>query len=102
MSHKSLEVQFKGEEGPEEVDRGEGCRMGQEAKVSLAEDQWLTLKPRDVSTAIELGYFAGNMHWRVKFDNETLKIALESPEEIYLERLKDFFTQQKIARVQND
>ena len=70
--------------------------------VQMAEDQWLSLKPRDLATAIELGYFAGNMHWRVKFENDCLDIALDSPEEIYLERLKDFFDQQRITRIHHD
>ena len=64
--------------------------------------QWLSLKPKDLSSAIELGYFAGNMHWRVKFEKERLDIALESPEEIYLERLKGFFNKNKITRLNND
>ena len=70
--------------------------------VKMAEDRWLSLKPKDVSTAIELGYFAGNMHWRVKFEKERLDIALESPEEIYLDRLKDFFNKNKITRLSHD
>ena len=70
--------------------------------VKMAEDQWLSLQPKDISTAIELGYFAGNMHWRVKFENELLKIALESPKEIYLDRLKDFFDKNKITLVNHD
>ena len=70
--------------------------------IKMAEEQWLQLKPRDISSAIEVGYFAGNMHWRVKFENECLNIAVESPEEIYLDRLKDFFTQEKIVQVNHD
>lgn len=70
--------------------------------VKMAEDQWLSLKPKNLSTAIELGYFAGNMHWRVKFEKERLDIALESPEEIYLDRLKDFFNEKKITRLNYD
>ena len=70
--------------------------------VQMAEDEWLSLQPKDIATAIELGYFAGNMHWRVKFENDHLDIALESPQEIYLDRLKDFFAQQKITRIHHD
>lgn len=70
--------------------------------VQMAEDEWLSVKPNDIATAIELGYFAGNMHWRVKFEKDYLDIALESPEEIYLDRLKDFFAQQKITRIHHD
>ena len=68
----------------------------------MAKDQWLSLKPVNTQTAIELGYFAGNMHWRVKFENNRLDIALDSSEEIYLDRLKDFFNEKKIIRIEND
>ncbi len=70
--------------------------------VKMAKDRWLSLKPKDISAAIELGYFAGNMHWRVKFGKERIDIALESPEEIYLDRLKDFFSEKKITRCDDD
>lgn len=70
--------------------------------VKMAEDQWLSLLPKNISSAIELGYFAGNMHWRVKFENEHLNIALESPKELYLDRLKDFFNQNKITLITHD
>ena len=70
--------------------------------VKMSEDQWLSLQPKDLATAIELGYFAGNMHWRVKFTKQALDIALESPEEIYLDRLKGFFDHNKITRINHD
>ena len=70
--------------------------------IKMAKDQWLSLKPVNTQTAIELGYFAGNMHWRVKFENNRLDIALDSSEEIYLDRLKDFFNEKKIIRIEND
>ena len=70
--------------------------------VKMAKDQWLTLKPKDISVAIELGYFAGNMHWRVKFGHGQINIALDSPEQIYLDRLKDFFNENKVTRLNNE
>ncbi|MDW3094563.1 MAG: urease accessory protein UreE [Gammaproteobacteria bacterium] len=70
--------------------------------VKMVDDQWLSLRPKDLSAAIELGYFAGNMHWRVKFDNQHLNVALDNPEEIYLERLKEFFDNNKITRINHD
>lgn len=70
--------------------------------VKMANDEWLTLKPKDLATAIELGYFAGNMHWRVKFESDCLSIALESPKEVYLDRLKDFFSKNKIIQINVD
>lgn len=70
--------------------------------IKMSQDQWLSLKPKNMSSAIELGYFAGNMHWRVKFEKECLYIAIESPEDVYLDGLKDFFIQEKVTRVNHD
>lgn len=69
--------------------------------VRMAEEKWLSLVPRDSAAALELGYFAGNMHWRVKFDGETLNIALEGPEQGYLDRLAPMLAAQKIGRRQD-
>ena len=68
----------------------------------MAVDEWLSLKPIDIAAAIELGYFAGNMHWRVKMGTDHLDIALDSPKDIYLDRLKEFFNQKKIMCLNND
>jgi urease accessory protein len=46
------------------------------------------LEPRDVPAALELGYHAGNMHWRVQFDAGRLRIAIEGEEGTYLARLE--------------
>lgn len=70
--------------------------------IKMKVDEWLSLKPVDTTAAIELGYFAGNMHWRVKLGSEHLDIALESPKEFYLERLKNFFNQKKIICLNNE
>ncbi len=70
--------------------------------VKMAEDEWLSLQPYDLATAIELGYFAGNMHWRVKFEKQHLKIALENPIQNYLERLQVFFESGRVERVHDD
>jgi urease accessory protein len=70
--------------------------------VKMSEDQWLSLQPKDLASAIELGYFAGNMHWRVKFEQSHIDIALEGPEEVYLDRLKIFFKNEKITRIKHD
>jgi urease accessory protein len=56
--------------------------------VRLEEEQWLVLAPRDVPAALELGYHAGNMHWRVRFDAGRLMIAIEGDEGSYLARLE--------------
>jgi len=66
--------------------------------VRLTEERWLGLVPRDAAAAMELGYFAGNLHWRVRFDGERLLIALEGPEEDYLERLAPFLEDRRARR----
>lgn len=43
--------------------------------VRAETERWLTFTPRDTAAALELGYFAGNMHWTVRFDGSNLSIA---------------------------
>jgi urease accessory protein len=68
----------------------------------MQETPWLTLMPRDAAAALELGYFAGNMHWKVEFDDAMLRIALHGPLESYLERLAPMLADGRVARVAND
>jgi urease accessory protein len=56
--------------------------------VRLDEQRWLRLQPRGIPEAIELGYQAGNLHWRVQFEREALLVAIEAPVEDYLKRLE--------------
>ncbi len=56
--------------------------------VRLGERQWLALAPRDTPAALELGYFAGNLHWKVRFDGGLILIALEGPRQTYFDRLE--------------
>jgi len=67
--------------------------------VRMSEEQWLTFVPKDIATGIELGYFSGNLHWRVRFEGNELKIALEGPEETYLKRLQPFLETGRIQRL---
>ncbi len=67
--------------------------------VRLQEERWLTLEPLDVSAALELGYQAGNMHWRVRFAGNHLKVAVESEEETYLVRLRPLIETGRIRQV---
>ena len=55
--------------------------------VRMRETAWLALGPRDVAAGLELGYFCGNLHWRVRFEGAVLKVALEGPRESYMARL---------------
>ncbi len=58
--------------------------------VRAAVERWLQVRPRDAEAALRLGYFAGNLHWRVDFRREVLAIALEGPEQTVLDRLRHF------------
>lgn len=49
--------------------------------------EWLRLRPRDVDAALQLGFLAGHLHWRVRFDAGELLVAMDGPREGYLERV---------------
>lgn len=66
--------------------------------VRLDELRWLTLEPTHLSAALELGYFVGNLHWRVKFDGQQIKVAMESDENFYRERLAPMIDK-RLARI---
>lgn len=67
--------------------------------VRMETERWLILKARDTAAALEVGYFAGNMHWKVKFDGDAIKIAMEGPEQGYLDRLHHLLADGKTARI---
>lgn len=50
-------------------------------------ERWLSFQPRSIAEGVELGYHAGNLHWRVRFAGERLLVALEGPIEGYYARL---------------
>lgn len=55
--------------------------------VRLNQQQWLRLAPQSATAALELGYHAGNLHWRVRFDGDVLLVAIEGPVEHYKARI---------------
>ena len=64
--------------------------------MRVATERWLRLSPRSIADAVELGYHAGNLHWRVRFASETLLVALEAPVDDYLARLGSMVTEQRV------
>ncbi len=64
--------------------------------VRAEAERWLRLKPRSIADAIELGYQAGNLHWRVRFDGEVLLVPLEGRPEDYAARLEDLLSSGRI------
>ncbi|MCC0807830.1 urease accessory protein UreE [Methylobacterium sp. W2] len=65
--------------------------------VRVGAERWLRLVPGDKAAALELGYHAGNLHWRVRFDGDDLLVALEGPPEDYLARLGDLTESGRVA-----
>ena len=98
------------------TDRGTDCAISlprdqhlQDGAVLLAEKdraivvrmlarEWLRLAPKNSAAALELGYFAGNMHWSVRFDSELLLVELQGPRQRYLDRL-DFMIVAGLVRI---
>lgn len=56
--------------------------------VKAGEQRWLRLSPRSTADAVELGYHAGNLHWRVRFDGNDLLVSLDGPASTYLARIE--------------
>ena len=65
--------------------------------VRVARQHWLRLEPRSIADAIELGYQAGNLHWRVRFAGEALLVALEAPTDDYLARLSSLIRDRRVV-----
>lgn len=65
--------------------------------VRVEEECWLHLIPRDAESALELGYNAGNLHWRIRFEGTELLLALEGPAENYLNRIAPLIESGRVA-----
>jgi urease accessory protein len=50
--------------------------------------RWLRLSPHSAADALELGYHAGNLHWRVRFDGADLLVAQDGPASGYAARIE--------------
>jgi urease accessory protein len=70
--------------------------------VRMTHDRWLRIAPRDADAALEVGYCAGNNHWRVKFEPGALLIAMQGPVEDYASRLDHLLSAGRIEMVGDD
>ncbi len=57
--------------------------------VRAATERWMRLE--------ELGYHAGNLHWRVRFQGEALFVALEGRPEDYTARLGEMIAARRVG-----
>ena len=60
--------------------------------VRLEAEDWLRLCPRDSGAALMLGYHAGNLHWRTRFEGNHLLVAVEADRQAKLNRLSDLLS----------
>jgi len=67
--------------------------------VIMRDEELLKLLPSDTAAALELGYFAGNMHWKVEFDQSLLRVAVQNGTLFYLDRLAPFFRDGRVECV---
>ena len=65
--------------------------------VRVAQECWLRLQPLAIADAIELGYLAGNLHWRVRFAGAAMLVAMEAPMDDYLARLGALTGDRRVA-----
>lgn len=72
-----------------DADRALVARVGSE--------RWLRLVPDSQAAALELGYHAGNLHWRVRFADGALLVALDGPADAYLVRLGALVTDRQVT-----
>ena len=60
---------------------------GRAIVVRVGAAQTLRLRPRSSEAALRLGWNAGNLHWKVKFDSGDLVVLVDGTREEYLARV---------------
>ena len=70
--------------------------------VRMAEQPVIKISPTDAAAALELGYLAGNMHWKVSFSGTVLVIAQEGEAAAYLARLSPLLDSGRVVRLDDD
>ena len=63
--------------------------------LKVGAQDWLHLQPLD-DGALALGYLAGNLHWRVRFADGCLLVAMDQPRDTYLARLHELEREGKV------
>ena len=67
--------------------------------LRIGQQNWLRLRP-SAAGGLELGYLAGNLHWKVRFEDGCLMVALDHPRAQYLARLVDLQNAGKVSVVE--
>ena len=64
--------------------------------VELDVTPWLIVEPDGIDSAIEIGFLAGHLHWRIRFDGPRLLLAIEQAEQNYRDRIAKHMDIKKI------
>ena len=64
--------------------------------VKVIAEKWLHLQPLSADVALKLGYFAGNLHWKVKFKAQVLSVAITQELDTYLSRINSVFSENEL------
>jgi urease accessory protein len=70
--------------------------------VRAGQQRWLRLSPRSAEDALELGYHAGNLHWRVRFSGSDLLVAQNGPAANYINRIAPMIDAGRVVIVESD
>jgi urease accessory protein len=65
--------------------------------VRAEPESWLIFKAKDVAGGLELGYFAGNMHWAVRFEGDLLYVSGQVGVQHVLDRLRHLLQRDQIS-----
>jgi len=97
------------------TDRGTDCAISLDAHETLGDgavlfldatraivarvgaEQTLRLRPANAEAALRLGWHAGNLHWRVRFEQDVLVVLLDSPVSDYRARLAPLLADGQVA-----
>jgi urease accessory protein len=69
--------------------------------VRLAAPRFLGIRPRDEAAALELGYMAGNMHWKVRFKDSILFVQLDGDRDAYLARIASLLALRRVEVIES-
>ena len=67
--------------------------------VRFGEQKVWRLRPRDAAAALKLGWNAGNLHWRVRFEGDALAVPLERPVAEYRARIATLLETGEVVEV---
>ena len=59
------------------------------------------LRPKDQAAALKLGWNAGNLHWRVRFEEASLVILLDAPLHTYRARILPLLEEGDVLELDN-